>query len=227
MSIEGVDRYNPENIGVLEKKLEQQDSYDLNSSLALLKLYQFNPDQTKIPVVKSILSKALAHFPEPDFSLCLSLLPGVLEDEELGEEEEGEVIGKMVALRKEVTPILNVADALERADFVQVWKLLGKDYPELHQPIRNCIAETIANAAQVVRLQYLAQALHLESQALNEFSQSRSWVIEGELVKIPLNRDNQAKTNTQQQLTKLHGQFFFLSFFILIFYFLRSFYSFH
>ena len=44
--LQGIERYNPENIKILESYIEAQvreNGYDLEANLALLKLYQFNP----------------------------------------------------------------------------------------------------------------------------------------------------------------------------------------
>lgn len=44
------------------------------ANLAILKLYQFNPDLYNPDVVINILLKALTASPLPDFNLCISLL---------------------------------------------------------------------------------------------------------------------------------------------------------
>ncbi|KAJ1018130.1 hypothetical protein NDA16_004996 [Ustilago loliicola] len=75
--ISGVDRYNPQNLDVLHDYLAQQlddGSYDLLANLAILKLYQFNPNEFNYVVMINILLKALVAAPLPDFNLCISLL---------------------------------------------------------------------------------------------------------------------------------------------------------
>ncbi|KAF9240947.1 ARM repeat-containing protein [Melanogaster broomeanus] len=75
--VSGVDRYNPSNVGILEDYLYHQirsDEYDCLANLAILKLYQFNPDLFNPDVVVNILLKALTAEPFPDFNLCISLL---------------------------------------------------------------------------------------------------------------------------------------------------------
>ncbi|KDN52936.1 ARM repeat-containing protein [Tilletiaria anomala UBC 951] len=75
--INGVDRYNPQNLEVLHQYIGQQldhGGYDCLANLAILKLYQFNPDQFNYEVVVNILIKAMLSVPYPDFKLCLSLL---------------------------------------------------------------------------------------------------------------------------------------------------------
>ncbi|KAI7869575.1 armadillo-type protein [Spinellus fusiger] len=75
--IDGVERYNPGNINVLEEYLNAQcknGEYDLMANLAVLKLYQFNPNLANTSVIINILAKALTAVPAPDFNLCLYLL---------------------------------------------------------------------------------------------------------------------------------------------------------
>ncbi|KAM0786704.1 hypothetical protein ACM66B_002147 [Microbotryomycetes sp. NB124-2] len=76
--INGVDRYNPSNCHLLEDYLGVQlknDTYDVLSNLALLKLYQFNPALLSPSSVLSILFISLSHAPfAPDFDLAWALL---------------------------------------------------------------------------------------------------------------------------------------------------------
>ena len=70
-------RYNPENRETLELYVELQardNEYDLEANLAVLKLYQFNPEFYKTQVTALILLKALTNLPHTDFVLCKCLL---------------------------------------------------------------------------------------------------------------------------------------------------------
>ena len=82
--LQGIERYNPENIKTLEHYVELQareKGYDLEANLALLKLYQFNPTYSNLQVVVQILLKSLTNLPHTDFVLCKCLLSQeVLED---------------------------------------------------------------------------------------------------------------------------------------------------
>ncbi|KAG8869440.1 hypothetical protein FRB98_002553 [Tulasnella sp. 332] len=74
--VEGVDRYNPQNVEILEDYLNHQmreGEYDCLANLAILKLYQFNADLYNPDVVINILAKALTVAPAQDFNLCLAL----------------------------------------------------------------------------------------------------------------------------------------------------------
>merc|ERR1719369_953319 len=75
--LQGIERYNPDNIKTLECYVDLQArerGYDLEANLALLKLYQFNPTHTNMAVVVQILLKSLTNLPHTDFVLCKCLL---------------------------------------------------------------------------------------------------------------------------------------------------------
>lgn len=70
-------RYNPENLPTLERYVEiqtRENAYDLEANLAVLKLYQFDPQKYNIEITSYILLKALTNFPHTDFILCKCLL---------------------------------------------------------------------------------------------------------------------------------------------------------
>jgi len=75
-----IDRYNPENIRILEDYVEQQareNTYDLEANLLLLKLYQLNPGGSyaapRASYVTIVLLKALMQLPKNDFQICKAL----------------------------------------------------------------------------------------------------------------------------------------------------------
>ncbi|CEH18758.1 arm repeat-containing protein [Ceraceosorus bombacis] len=91
--ISGVDRYNPQNLAVLNEYLQQQldeGTYDCLANLAILKLFQFNPTDFDYGVAISILAKALTAAPRTDFSLCLALLGEAPVDVLSAKPQEGE-----------------------------------------------------------------------------------------------------------------------------------------
>ena len=50
-------------------------TYDLETSLALLRLYNFDPDTVNVGLLAAVLLKAMTQLPEPDFHLLLHLIP--------------------------------------------------------------------------------------------------------------------------------------------------------
>ncbi|CAG0920975.1 unnamed protein product [Notodromas monacha] len=117
--LEGINRYNPENLGKLEQYLDMQlreNGYDLEANLTILKLYQFNPGYYRSGVTCKILMKALTNLPHPDFVLCKCLL---------GSEQMEDSSIKI---------ILYLGDLLEMCSFPKVWRLL-RESPAIYDKI--------------------------------------------------------------------------------------------
>eukprot|EP00118_Oscarella_pearsei_P025724 m.308658 g.308658 ORF g.308658 m.308658 type:complete len:233 (+) comp44461_c0_seq1:48-746(+) len=107
--LNSIDRYNPENVGILEKFAEKQaqtGSYNFKANLAVLKLYQFNPLLFKSEMASLILLKALTNLPHTDFQLCRSLLHDSYQED------------------KSFTDIAMLSDLLETCQFQNFWVTL-------------------------------------------------------------------------------------------------------
>jgi translation initiation factor 3 subunit K len=75
--VQSLHRYSPESAAALEAAVEEQVeqvTYDLDVNMALLKIYQFNPELYNKDVVVNILIKCIMALPQPDFTLCVSML---------------------------------------------------------------------------------------------------------------------------------------------------------
>ncbi|EIE76053.1 hypothetical protein G6F46_007554 [Rhizopus delemar] len=197
--INGVERYNPENLETLEGYLNQQcenGQYDCEANLAILKLYQFNPQLAKESVIVKILVKALTVIPAPDFSLCLYLLT---------EQNHFESIEKLTELQQH----------LEQARYTKFWQSdlvpWTSVIPNFEIEIRKVIARIIAMSYQTVSISALSGYLGLSGDAFDKFCASQQWQKNGDIVQIPINKDNEAKTvvireNIKfEQLTKVIG----------------------
>ncbi|RUS22624.1 armadillo-type protein [Endogone sp. FLAS-F59071] len=203
--IDGVDRYNPENVSILEEYLAAQchtEDYDLMANLAILKLYQFNLQLTRERVILNILVKALTAIPEPDFNLCLYLLT-----EQMVADEP---IQKLMILQQ----------LLEEARYKKFWEVYESDglYNELTSEvegftgaIRKVIANVVNMTYQTISSDLLKSYLNLDGETYQSFLSSYGWSdVEG-VVTIPVNKHNEAKTvvireNIKfEQLTKVIG----------------------
>merc|ERR1712083_836636 len=105
--LQGIERYNPDNIKTLECYVDLQArerGYDLEANLALLKLYQFNPTHTNMAVVVQILLKSLTNLPHTDFVLCKCLLSQEVQED------------------PQIKTILYLADLLEMCQFKVFWQ---------------------------------------------------------------------------------------------------------
>ncbi|CAJ0571330.1 unnamed protein product, partial [Mesorhabditis spiculigera] len=131
-NIQGVNRYNPENVGQLErcvKAMISENRYDRDISLTLLKLYQLNPDRYEETSVKSILLKTLMELPAPDFALAKSLL-------------DANRINSA-----EIKRVLDLGAVLESCNFGVFWKLMKGEYRPTTEP-----SEPFRQPAEVAKL---------------------------------------------------------------------------
>ncbi|XP_067944704.1 eukaryotic translation initiation factor 3 subunit K-like [Watersipora subatra] len=110
--LKGIDRYNPENLDTLERYVAiqaEENTYDLEANLAVLKLYQFNPTYYNNSVTIQILLKALTNLPHADLNLCKSLLDSSrLDDPRVGK-------------------VIELADMLETCQFAFFWTSLEEE----------------------------------------------------------------------------------------------------
>ncbi|KAJ3333997.1 hypothetical protein HDU76_013644 [Blyttiomyces sp. JEL0837] len=186
--VETVDRYNPDNLPLLEDYVREQmlnNTIDKTANLAVLKLYQFNPEVTNTSIIISILALALASLPDPDFNLSLCML----------NEETMELPG--------VIRLLNMQNLLESCQFKQFWEI-----------IRKFISATLAATYQTISLQLLQECLNLEGEDLADWVKLIDCTVNAEdasLIDFPQTKENQTKPTIVQesvkfeQLTKIIG----------------------
>lgn len=180
------ERYNPDVLPQLEAYVEAQcseNTYDLDGNLAVLKLYQFHPDKANVAVVSKILLKALMKLPDTDFITCAYLIPERVQEVEL------------------ITSIASLASQLETCSFRQFWTALKPlraeqtlpELPGFDAAVREFVCSTMSITYQAIPLAHLSESVALEGGELAAFVQARGWHIEGDVVKLTLNDDNQAK----------------------------------
>ncbi|EON65093.1 eukaryotic translation initiation factor 3 subunit K [Coniosporium apollinis CBS 100218] len=210
--LNGLDRYNPETTTVFQDYVMQQcenQTYDCYANLALLKLYQFNPHLTRDETITNILTKSLTVFPSPDFSLCLSLLPSHIlaplsSSPATGDAPLAEAVQKLNILR----------NLLERADYEAFWETLNSDdlYADLYADVsgfeelmRVRIAVTVSQAVREVERGVLEGWLNLRGQEFEHFvGEVCGWSVEGSGVKVPLNKENEAKGTVVRENVKFN-----------------------
>ncbi|KAF2177946.1 ARM repeat-containing protein [Zopfia rhizophila CBS 207.26] len=211
--LNGLDRYNPETTAVFQDYVMQQcenQTYDCYANLALLKLYQFNPHLARDETITNILVKALIVFPNPDFSLCLSLLP-THTLAPLSTSSQAPAAGD--APLSEAVQKLNILNSLlGGADYATFWSTLDSDdlYADLvadvsgfEEQMRVRIAGTVAQAIRVVDRGILESWLNLQGKEFEHFVSSVcGWTIEGKKVTVPLNKENEAKGTVVRENVK-------------------------
>ncbi|UYV64058.1 EIF3K [Cordylochernes scorpioides] len=208
--LRGIDRYNPENLVTLEKYLEvqtEENTYDLEANLAILKLYQFNPSYNKVSVVEKVLLKALANMPHTDMVLCKCLMDMSLFD------------------HSSIKAILHLHDLLETCSFPDFWvspsslallvpvmldyccSLRDEDFlaqipaikevAEFEESIRKYVCHVINNTYQNVDRKFLCQQLGLrgpEERCLQYYMAEYGWKLSSDDYVFIANQEESIKT---------------------------------
>ncbi|KAF9056342.1 armadillo-type protein [Panaeolus papilionaceus] len=210
--VSGVDRYNPSNVGILEDYLYHQirsEEYDCLANLAILKLYQFNPDLYNPDVVINILIKALTSSPQPDFNLCISLLDERLPNTQL---DEPDPIPSVLPLLK------TLHNLLYRCRFPAFWstyrsgefELLRDNYTVEVAGFENAVRTVVIRAVRAtftrISSERLSSYLDIEKgNHLKPYVQNLGWTIDSTtgVISVPPNPDNQIEATIVQESIKL------------------------
>ncbi|KAK0233455.1 initiation factor 3 [Armillaria fumosa] len=209
--VSGVDRYNPSNVTILEDYLYQQirnQEYDCLANLAILKLYQFNPDLYNPDVIINILMKSLTASPLPDFNLCLSLL----EDKPINSTlDEPDPLPALLPV------IQGLHELLDRCRFPKFWAVyhsnelenLRDNYTVEYVGFEDAVREVVVRAVKAtftrIGTERLGQYLDLEGSELQAYVENLGWSVDesGTVVNIPPNPDNQIEATVVQENIKL------------------------
>ncbi|KAJ2497407.1 hypothetical protein GGH96_005121 [Coemansia sp. RSA 1972] len=205
----GVERYNPQKIGLLEDYVSHQcanpdptTNHDLMANLALLKMYQFNPTMLDLDVVRRILAKALVSSSQGDFNLCLYLL------------------SDDICMDTSIAKLLVLRDYLERAQFDSFWKeMYGDDEEEEESAVdgiagfdnglRKLILAEITSTYQTIEARLIGTMVNLDEEAVLRLAKEHGWSVQEGVVSLPLKAENEAKTTVIsesvkfEQLTKI------------------------
>jgi translation initiation factor 3 subunit K len=190
------DRYNvsilPQLTDCVHKQVEE-GWYDLELNLALLKLYQFNPDpnagHVQLDVMVKVLALALMRVPSADFKLCLYLIPE--------------------QYQQEVDSLVKLAEKLEACEFGAFWEML-KRKPEvlalvggLEDSLRKSIFETVTLAYQELPVSQLCEFLNCSQENLLKKFSDTGLKVEGDKAIMPVSVENRPKTNTVEENAQL------------------------
>ncbi|XP_067120890.1 eukaryotic translation initiation factor 3 subunit K [Centruroides vittatus] len=183
--LRGIDRYNPENLQTLHKYVEiqaRENAYDLEANLAVLKLYQFNPQKFQKHVVEQILLKALTNLPHTDFVLCKCLIDQSHFD------------------KSNIKEIIELHDLLEMAKFKEFWEKIAtmKDINTINgfeDSIRKFICHIINITYQRVSKSELAVLLgNVEESQLATWMSKYGWKDIGDGMVFVANQEENIKT---------------------------------
>ena len=148
-------------------------------------------------------------FPSPDFSLGLSLLPPhVLAP--LSTSSQAPAAGD-APLSEAVQKLNILKNLIESADYAAFWSTLDSDdlYADLVADVsgfedlmRVRIAATVSQAVREVERSILESWLNQEDKEFEHFVGTVGWTIDGSKVKIPINKDNEAKGTVVRENVK-------------------------
>jgi len=169
--LQGIERYNPDNLQKLEHYVELQakeNTYDLEANLSVLRLYQFGPTLYRNNIVNLILLKALTNLPHTDFVLCKCLLT----QDHLEEPQ--------------VSQVMKMADLLEMCKFKQFWEEAAKS-GELtsavlgfEDSIRKYVAHVVNITYQTIEVPILKELLgSVDDQVLKQWITKCGWKDQG------------------------------------------------
>ncbi|KIK81922.1 hypothetical protein PAXRUDRAFT_832538 [Paxillus rubicundulus Ve08.2h10] len=207
--VSGVDRYNPSNVGILEDYLYHQirsEEYDCLANLAILKLYQFNPDLFNPDVVVNILLKALTAEPFPDFNLCMSLLD---DRPPTSSTDEPDPLPTLLPM------LTNLYDLLHQCRFPAFWAFYKSEQLEslrenytiecvgFEDAIREVAARAVKATFTRIGLERLGTYVDLSGPEVDAWVAKQGWVVDGGVVGIPPNPDNQIESVVIRENVKL------------------------
>ncbi|KDQ63801.1 hypothetical protein JAAARDRAFT_29848 [Jaapia argillacea MUCL 33604] len=209
--VSGVDRYNPNNVGILEDYLYHQirsEEYDCLANLAILKLYQFNPDLYNPDVVINILLKALTSSPFPDFNLCVSLLDDRPPNPNLDEPDPlPELLSTLTALNT----------LLHQCRFPAFWSLYYSDDLQtlrdnytvecvgFEDSVRDIVIRAVKATFTRIGSKRLGSYLSLDGGDLVSYIDNLGWQLDSStaVIAVPPNPDNQISSTVIQENIKL------------------------
>merc|ERR1712093_378826 len=107
-------RFDVNSLPAMEKIVREHvasGEYNVELNLAVLKLYQFNPQATNEEIISLVLAKAMMALPAPDFQLALYLIPEA-------------------ALTDMHRSLVDLANLLDTAKFRAFWDAFGSSPAE-------------------------------------------------------------------------------------------------
>jgi len=171
-SLDGVNRYNPQNLVALEeyvKVMVDENQYDQEAVLTALKLYQLNPDKYNEKTVRWILLKTLMALPRSDFMLAKCLL----------DSNRVDPLKAGSTCTPEMTQVLFIGALLEACDFATFWKIMrGEWTPPEEDDGRFKPAEAVAQIREIKGFEeavrsFACQVIHVTFQRIEKEQLSR------------------------------------------------------
>lgn len=220
--LEGLDRYNVDNLSLFQSYVATQcndGTFDIEANLALLKLYQFNTEISRDEdTVLNILAKGLVRFWAPDFMLALHLLPAYVgevvkqsnadkksknTDKSSSPDANGNEEVYLDGFAENVQKLLGLFRLLDASKYSEFWSTfesddsyadLVADVTDFETALRKSIAQTVEISARKLPVTVLEEWSNLSGNRFQEWiTKTLGWTIEGSTVIIPPNKENEVK----------------------------------
>lgn len=185
----GSERNNPQNLPTILEKLENQLSqgtFDQETDMLLLTLYEFNPESADFSNVHSVLLKAIMHISEARICVFESLL------------------SEKMARDSKVQTLLGLAKHLDNSEYAQFWTTLkesGIDYSKVIgfvENIRKFIIVNCKNLYSTVQTKHMCSNLGLNEKELAEYASKNDMVIENG--NVILNKEHETNITSRRIL---------------------------
>jgi translation initiation factor 3 subunit K len=137
--------------------------------------------------------KALLVFPSPDFSLCLHLLPPNILDATTATDALSDAVRKL-ALLNELIESGSYREFWAAFDSEDLYADLVVDCAGFEESMRDAIAVQTNMIAREAKKEMVQGWLNVSSEDLPAVVARYGWTVEGDLVKVPINKENEAKT---------------------------------
>lgn len=185
MEVTNADRYNPELLPQLEQNIEKQvmtQTYNLDTNLCLLRLYQFYPERVNTRILTQLLLKAVMALPNQDYELCRKMIPERLQ------------------LEEPIASLNNLVAQMNNARFKEFWQAYATmkesldAVPGLKDACRRYAVHVLCSTYQTLPKTVIGETLALSGAALDAFIATQraeaGWVLEDQNVVLPANEDN-------------------------------------
>jgi hypothetical protein len=165
---------------------EQEDeSYDKDANLLLLKLYTLFPEKRDNEVIGIILAKSIMQLPSNDLQLCSYLISDAVQTQE------------------PVSSMLQIADRLKMAQFCRFWAEAEKQnaflskVPGFYDKVRTYMVSSLLQTYESIEKESLQRFLNLEGEKFDELVAKMGWKKTMETVQF--SRSLSEETETQNE----------------------------
>jgi translation initiation factor 3 subunit K len=185
-------RFDVSSLAALEASVKEQmekGTYDLDVNLAVLQLYQLNPERARKDVVFFALARALMNVPNSDFMSAVCLVPEktVRSPPSLSPWPHT----RLQLSEEPVATLLALDNLFETAEYAAFWEAAERARAALgsiggfFDAMRLRIAEVLLLVYRRLPRAYAQLSLHVDEAALAGLAAQRGWTLDGADLVLP------------------------------------------